>query len=105
MDKVQKHYSSKLPVRILRRMGNNLTLDICKWRRLQFYGDNDLCVGGNSAGDEVIKEDSTSSRNDGNQGNEANNGNHVRFQVLTAASMKYRVFSDILPCSQIYVAI
>jgi hypothetical protein len=27
--------------------------------------------------------------------------NRVRFQVLTAASMKFRVFWDILPCSQI----
>jgi hypothetical protein len=27
----------------------------------------------------------------------------VRFQVLTAASMKFRVFWDILPCSQIHV--
>jgi hypothetical protein len=29
----------------------------------------------------------------------------VRFQVLTAASMNFRVFWDILPCSQIYVDI
>jgi hypothetical protein len=28
---------------------------------------------------------------------------YVRFQVLTAVSMKYRVFWDILPCSQIDV--
>jgi hypothetical protein len=27
----------------------------------------------------------------------------VRYQVLTAASMKFRVFWDILPCSQIDV--
>jgi hypothetical protein len=54
-----------------------------------FMGASDLCVGVNSAGDEVIKEDSPSVRNDGNRGNEANSGNHVRFQVLTAASMKY----------------
>jgi hypothetical protein len=27
----------------------------------------------------------------------------VRFQVLTAASMKFRVFSDALPCSQVDV--
>jgi hypothetical protein len=28
---------------------------------------------------------------------------YMRFQVLTAASMKFRVFRDILPCSQIDV--
>jgi hypothetical protein len=27
----------------------------------------------------------------------------VRFQILTAASMKFRVFWDILPCSQVDV--
>jgi hypothetical protein len=27
----------------------------------------------------------------------------LRFQVLTAASMKFRVFCDVLPCSQINV--
>jgi hypothetical protein len=34
-----------------------------------------------------------------------NNDYFVRFQVLTAASMKFRDFSDILPCSQINVDI
>jgi hypothetical protein len=29
--------------------------------------------------------------------------NYVRFQVLTAASVKFRVFWDVLPCSQIDV--
>jgi hypothetical protein len=28
---------------------------------------------------------------------------HVRFQILTAASMKFRVFWDVLPCSQVDV--
>jgi hypothetical protein len=29
------------------------------------------------------------------------NHRHVRFQVLTAASMKFRVFWDVPPCSQV----
>jgi hypothetical protein len=28
---------------------------------------------------------------------------HVRFQVLTAMSMKFRVFWDVMPCSQVDV--